>query len=394
MSESNKTEESKNPQTIIDLEPIEAPVLFAERQNAEQLIAQIRERALSFVADHETAQGRKTLISVAASVSRVKTHLDGLGKKEIEDKQQYINGVNAIRKYIRDESDKLRDEVRMPVTRWEKEQEEKAQRKADRLATIKGYASSIPESDDPEPARQALADVEEFVTENDEEVEAVSVVKKQLQDTLDLRIFRQKEKAEQKRKQEEEERKAMIETRVQRINGVLLNLKEDAGVELIRDRIDVVKNMSDDSEKSIAEAAETTVAALQDRLTARIEADKEAAEEKRKAAEAEQQRKIKEAQEIAEKQAAEAAERAKEEAERKIKAAEEAERKRERERIEAEEKKRKEAEQRKADEDHRERIEDDAAAGFAAYLKIDMDDARNIVEGIANGQIANIKIEY
>jgi len=105
-----------NQLTIIEkMNPIE---IFSSGQ-LDSILDKIKEEATAQPQDTSTEKGRKEIASMAYKVSRSKTLIDDLGKKLGEEAQKTLNKINAERKKARENLDKLKDEIRLPLTNWE-----------------------------------------------------------------------------------------------------------------------------------------------------------------------------------------------------------------------------------------------------------------------------------
>lgn len=139
------TEQAKTDNTqaqLVVIEPTTAVALFTEGQGVAELLADIRQKATSLVPDLSTAKGRKEIASIAFSVAKTKTYLDGFGK-ELTDKYKEIpRRIDANRKLIRDTLDALKDEVRAPLTQYEAAEEARVAALQSRLARLNELGSS------------------------------------------------------------------------------------------------------------------------------------------------------------------------------------------------------------------------------------------------------------
>lgn len=113
----------------------ELSVVFIEGR-IDPLLAEIEEKARSFVADVNTAKGRKEIASMAFAVARTKTALDDAGKNLVAERKKIISLVDVERKKIRDRLDALRDEVRRPLDEWEQAELDRVADLEERLAVI------------------------------------------------------------------------------------------------------------------------------------------------------------------------------------------------------------------------------------------------------------------
>lgn len=113
--------------------------LFQTAEAVDPIIARIRAEVMSQAPDLTTDKGRKAIASLAYKVSTSKTALDAAGETLIEDARKQVDVVNAARKKIRDKLDKLRDEVRKPLTDWEAAEDARVQRIKDTLAALRTH---------------------------------------------------------------------------------------------------------------------------------------------------------------------------------------------------------------------------------------------------------------
>lgn len=139
------TEQAKTDNTqaqLVVIEPTTAVALFTEGEGVEAMLADIRKQATSLVPDLSTAKGRKEIASIAFSVAKTKTYLDGFGK-ELTDKYKEIpKRIDANRKLIRDTLDALKDEVRAPLTQYEEAETARVEALQARLARLNELGTS------------------------------------------------------------------------------------------------------------------------------------------------------------------------------------------------------------------------------------------------------------
>lgn len=123
--------EEKTGNNLIVIKPSSVMSVFTDASQIDPILKQIADEARSFIPDVTTAKGRKEIASIAYKVAQTKTYLDGLGKDLVADMKELPKKVDANRKTVRDFLDSLRDEVRLPLTAWEAEQERiEAEKKA------------------------------------------------------------------------------------------------------------------------------------------------------------------------------------------------------------------------------------------------------------------------
>ena len=101
---------------------------FVTGTGIDLLIKRVREAAI-LVPDLSTGKSRQEIASMSGKVSSSKVVLEKLGKGLVDGEKgliaarlKRIDGINASRNKIKTELDALRDEVRAPLAKWEKDQ--------------------------------------------------------------------------------------------------------------------------------------------------------------------------------------------------------------------------------------------------------------------------------
>lgn len=87
--------------------------------------------------DLNVGVNRNKYISLAAKVTKTKTYVEGIGKEIAADLKKLPKLVDESRKLIKDQLDKLSEEVRKPATDWEIADKERQE--AEELARIMPY---------------------------------------------------------------------------------------------------------------------------------------------------------------------------------------------------------------------------------------------------------------
>lgn len=105
---------------LIDIEPKNALAVFTSPDAIDPFLRQVREEIDAFTGDVSTAKGRADIKSMAHKVTKVKTRLEAIGKALADEQKEIPKKIDATRKRVRDTLDKWSDEVRQPVTDWEK----------------------------------------------------------------------------------------------------------------------------------------------------------------------------------------------------------------------------------------------------------------------------------
>lgn len=121
-------------QDLIPIENAQPSALFAPG-GLDNLLAKIAEEARALVPDTSTKKGRDAIASNAHKVARSKTYLEEIGKGYAAEIKELPKRVDAERKRVRDILQALQDEVRAPLTEWERA-EAALQAEADALVHI------------------------------------------------------------------------------------------------------------------------------------------------------------------------------------------------------------------------------------------------------------------
>lgn len=342
---------------LVTLQPENALTLFKDGTGVEAMLADIRKQASSLVPDITTVKGRKEIASVAYAVARTKTYLDGIGKILVDEYKEVPRKIDANRKIIRDELDKLKDEVSAPLTAYEEAEANRVaalQQRLNEIAQLGNMPVTAIHGATTEQLGGWLAQLEQIAIDDTwQEKQTEAGVAKE---AAILKVTQ----AMESRKQYEAEQ-----------------------AELERLRQEQAKRDQAERERQIAEQARQAEAdrQLQERAESqrREQQAKEREEQARRDAELAEQRR-KDAEANAELLAKMAAERAAEE---------------ERQRIE-DERRAAEAEQarRAADVEHRRTINASAVTAIMLAADVDPEQARLVVEAIARGKIPNVSISY
>lgn len=337
--------------------------VFSSNNGLDPFLAKIREEIDTFIPCVSTRKGRDAIASMAYKVSQSKAALDKLGKELVDELKEKPKLIDAERKRMRDLLDSWRDEVRLPLTKFEAEE---AARVEAHEANIKWFTIRTENSDlDSSEIKASIAEVElKVIDESYQEFESAAHREKELalsslKSALVIAEKREAEKAE------------------------LEKLRKEAAEREQKDR----------EEKIAREAAES----------ARLAAEKAATEERQRLAN-EQARKDMEAQAAIEKANREKLEaenaRLRQEQEAKA-AAERAEQEKlraietERQRIENERLAEiAAAEQREKNKAHAKKINNEALADLIKSSSISEDQAKKIVTAIAKGEVRNVQINY
>jgi DNA repair exonuclease SbcCD ATPase subunit len=122
---------------LVTIEPTTALDVFTNAEKVDPILAAIRKIVAEFTPDVTTAKGRAEIASMAHKVARSKTYLDGIGKKLTDEYKEIPKKIDANRKKVRDELDRLKDEVRRPLTEWEEAEAARVQGIKDRIEAMR-----------------------------------------------------------------------------------------------------------------------------------------------------------------------------------------------------------------------------------------------------------------
>lgn len=134
---------------LIPLQNANPAALFAPG-GLDPILDAIEREARSLVPDISTAKGRKEVASNAAKVAKAKVYLDDIGKAYVAELKDLPRKIDAARKAMRDRLDALRDDVRLPLTEYERAEQK-------RIDDIKGCITEI-RQEPPEGATAAEID--------------------------------------------------------------------------------------------------------------------------------------------------------------------------------------------------------------------------------------------
>ena len=370
---------------IAVLENTEIQLAFTSPNGIDILLEKVRKEAASEVPDLTTKKGRERIASLAYKVSKTKTLVDDYGKELVAEEKKRLALIDADRKKWRDECDKLRDEIRKPLTDWEQAESDRVQRHRDAIQQLRGLAPQAMGANS-ETIIGLIAQAES-VTLGDHWQEFSAEAGKAKDETLTvLRLDLQRrqqyesEQAELARLREESARREQ-EDRDRRIAeeaAAKARADAEAAARAEREAIEAKAR----AEQEAAERARIA----SEQAEARAKAEAEAA----KLREQEAERRRIESEERAKREAQEAAERA----ERNRIAAIEAERARiEQERIESDRKAAAEQAAREADRENKRKV-NNAILSALESVGISTEQAKVVIAAIAKGSIPNVSIRY
>lgn len=265
---------------LIPVERINVPQLFTDIEKAKVLVSAIRDKAGEHEADLSTDASRKAIASNAYKVSQSKTFLDGLRKEFLADLKSQVKSGDAIGKYIRDECDAIRDEVRKPLTDWENAEKERIEKEKALAEFLADWDDALAEDDLFNRQREIERKEAEFARQEEErkakeeaerlEKERIEREKRIAAEAADKAKRDSEEKARREREEAERKQREAIEAaeRAERE-------KKEAQEQAERDSIAAEKQAKEDQERAVREAHE--------KERQRIEAEQRAKAEKERA---------------------------------------------------------------------------------------------------------------
>lgn len=108
---------------------------YESDESIQALIRKIETDLRAEVMTADTKEGRDRIKSQAYKIARSKTTMDDIGKGLTEEARGLIDKVNARRKIVTTRLDALKDEIRAPLTAWEKAEDERIAKHKARIAS-------------------------------------------------------------------------------------------------------------------------------------------------------------------------------------------------------------------------------------------------------------------
>lgn len=121
----------------------EPAVVYRDDSVLPAFLAEIKAEIAALPVNLATASGREAIASLAASISRRKTPIVAAGLALTEGWRDQTKAVNALKAKVAEEMDALRDEARAPLTKWEKDEDERKTRIVNAL-TFFAQAAVVP----------------------------------------------------------------------------------------------------------------------------------------------------------------------------------------------------------------------------------------------------------
>ncbi len=381
-------------------------------------------RAEAAKLDISTEANRKALISLSVKVRTSKTFLDNARIALVSGEKERLKKIDQEGARLWDELEALQKEIRQPVTDWENAEKDRVAAHEQALAEIANsgpYTLANWQILPLEAMGDRRVEIEQEATRDWQEFSrrAQVVIEKalgEIADAISRRENYEREKAEldrlraeaAAREQQERENRIAAEARKAAEEKARLDAKrvaiaaEAERLRIENEKAEVIALAKQAEARRLAAIKQARIDAEAAQERARIAVEQAEARRVAEAAEAERKAQQAEARRVAE--AAEAERKAQEAAEETERAASaaaaNAERERyaaveaERARVAAREKAEKEeAESRERNKTHRAKINREALQGLC-NIGVEIEQGKEIIEAIFEGQIPNVKIEY
>lgn len=194
---------AKNTEALVSLEEVDARKLFLEDGETDKFFRLVQQKVPQRKYDVAFQEERDECKSMAYRISRTKTALDNAGKDLVADAKKKIKSIDARRKLVRDELDRLKEEIRKPLTEYEEKQ--KKAKEAEELARKReeDHEAALAENLIWE-REQELKRKEEDLKRKEIEQAAAERARRETEE----RMRREREEAEHKRIEAEERKKA------------------------------------------------------------------------------------------------------------------------------------------------------------------------------------------
>ncbi len=250
-------------QELIIIPKENALTVFSADDGLEPFMQKIRAEIDAFVPDISTKKGRDAVASIAHKVAKSKTYLDGVGKDLVAELKELPKKIDASRKTMRDTLDAWKDEVRLPLTEWEKAEEQRKFAHEQSIAAILLRADENSDLDAIEinANLEWLDSIELGAIWEEYELEAVNAISRaraSLTAALDKRIKYEVEQTELARLRAESEARAIKDREEQIAKEAVERERRQA-----QEKADAEKLAAETREREIKQAAEKRELELQ-----------------------------------------------------------------------------------------------------------------------------------
>lgn len=237
----------KDENQLVVVQKENALQLFTTEKGLDPILLGVRKFIDEFKPDITSKKGRDAIASIAHSVAKSKTYLDGIGKELVDKLKEQPKLVDAERKRIRDTLDAWKDEVRKPLTEWEEKEERRVQYHKSMIQHIKDCANGLI-GGQAQPFAILFRELEEkvIVDEKWEEFEAEAhrekeAALKSLKMAFEQHQIREKEQAELERLRKETAEREQKEREERLMREAADNARREAEMKAQREREEVAR---------------------------------------------------------------------------------------------------------------------------------------------------------
>lgn len=132
--------------------------LYKESDGMKVVLDQLSVIAKDFIVDVDTKKGRELITSQAYKVSRSKTMLEKVGASITSEWKAKSAKVDLEKNKIKTFCDKLRDEIKAPLVKWENEEKEKLEALKRNLNKLTEKCATLTASSSPDDIISSLSD--------------------------------------------------------------------------------------------------------------------------------------------------------------------------------------------------------------------------------------------
>jgi DNA repair exonuclease SbcCD ATPase subunit len=130
---------------LVEIEKKNLELVFSPN-GCDDIIDRIRKEVSGHEPDLSTVGGRKEIASLAYKVRQSKTVIDKAGMGFVADIKAKVKVVDVERKRVRDELDRLAEDVRRPLTEWEEAEELRREQERERQVMERAHEEAIAEN--------------------------------------------------------------------------------------------------------------------------------------------------------------------------------------------------------------------------------------------------------
>jgi hypothetical protein len=284
MSDAEAVERSD--ELIVSIPQLQALDIFVGGATSiDPFLADIRRAVDSFQPDVSTAKGRAAIASVARKVASAKVRIDDIGKDLVAKQKEIPNKIDATRRYVRETLDRWRDEVRQPLTEWERIEKDRKDRQTSLLAETVRLSACGTSWDEINDAVRAVEALKPHADDDEQFAGQLALAKESARATLEQRLAaRERYDAEQAElvRLRELERQQQQAAREERLAKEAAEAAAAEATRQVKAEADAAIRRAEEAARAAEAKAEAARRAIEDER--QREANRKAAEEAEKVA--------------------------------------------------------------------------------------------------------------